>query len=238
MNRRLTEIGWVRLAPVLTVGIMVVLAMVLPNRTRVVAADLDRQAMVAAALHDAPYLIRGRWVGRDIAVPPAAKKLLHTNAILSRRFERIGGGATVRLLLVHCTDVRDMGGHYPPVCYPSAGWTPVDAERPDAIELLVGGQPLPLRVYEFSRIEGGVRESRIRVFNVFILPDGSLTTNIGQVRGRGERRAVSARGVAQLQVVTTMTMGDEDAADAAREILEGMPGLMTALGVWEDRDEN
>ncbi len=40
-----------------------------------------------------------------------------------------------------------------------------------------------------------------------------------------------------MQVVTPMAMGDEDAADAAREILEGMPGLMTALGVWRDRDE-
>ncbi len=224
---------WLRATPALTVGLLLVLPVVVPNRTRIDAADLERQALVTTAVRDAPYRIGGRWVGKDIEVPPAAKRLLHTNAILSRRFQRIGGGATVSLLLVHCTDVRDMGGHYPPVCYPSAGWTRVDTQRSDAIELMVDGRPLPLRVYEFSRIEGGIRKARIRVFNVFILPDGRLTTHIGQVRHLGERLAVSAKGIAQMQVITSMTMDDDEAAEAAREILEGMPGLMAALGVLE-----
>jgi len=238
MSRRfLMERNWARAALALTVGLLLVLPVVLPNRTRVDAADLDRQAQITTAFREAPYRIGGRWVGTDIEVPPAATRLLHTNAILSRRFERIGGGAKLSLLVVHCTDVRDMGGHYPPVCYPSSGWTRVDTERADVIELQVGGRPLPLRVYEFSRIEGGIREAGIRVFNVFILPDGRLTTHIGQVRRLGDRRAVSAKGVAQMQVVTAMAMDDEDAADAAREILEGMRGLMAALGVWKERDD-
>jgi hypothetical protein len=207
--------------------------MVLPNRTRVDAADLDRQAQIVAACRDAPYRIGRRWVGKDIEVPPAAVRLLHTNAILSRRFERIGSGATVSLLLVHCTDIRDMGGHYPPVCYPSAGWTRVERELPHALELKVGGRAIPVRAYEFARLQGGLREVRIRVFNSFILPDGSLTPELGQIRSVAERRAVSARGIAQLQVVTTMDMSLEEAAEAAREILEGMSGLMAALGVEE-----
>ena len=222
--------------PALTAGLLVVLPLVFPNHTTVDAAGLARQEAVRAAVREAPYRI-GHWVGADIPVPPAAVELLHPNAILSRRFQRIGGGPNVSLLLVHCTDARDMRGHYPPVCYPSSGWSIAGVKRSRQAVLMVNGRRMPVRVYEFRRIEGDGRESRIRVFNVFVLPDGTLTPNIDQINRLAERLALATRGLAQMQIVTPSGLNDEEAAAAAGEILEGMSGPLTALGVWREGDD-
>ncbi len=92
-------------------------------------------------------------------------------------------------------------------------------------------------MYEFRRIEGEVREVRIRVFNVFILPDGALTPEIDQIKSLSERLTLSAQGVAQMQIVTPSEMSLDEAAGAAGEILEGMPGLMNALRVGKEPDD-
>ena len=216
----------------LTVGLLLILPVVIPNRTEVDEAGLVRRARVKAAVEAAPSRI-SEWIGADITVPPAAVKLLHPNAILSRRFKPADGGPAVDLLLVHCTDARDMGGHYPPVCYRAAGWVQEDTSGET---LTLTGRALPLRVYRFSRAEGPGVERRMRVLNVFILPDGTLTPEIRDIRKLSERLALSSQGVAQLQIITPIEMRLERALDAARELLEGMPDLLEALGVWKEGD--
>ena len=63
-------------------------------------------------------------------VPPEAQELLRPNAIFSRRFQR-PGEIGVHVLVVHCSDARDMIGHYPPICYPSSGWvSTITGNRP------------------------------------------------------------------------------------------------------------
>ncbi len=222
--------------PAVTFGLLLVMPLVFPNRTTVDASLVAQQAAVRAAVESSPYRVGG-WIGTDITVPLAATKLLRPNAILSRQFRRIGGGPAVNLLLVHCTDVRDMRGHYPPVCYPSTGWSFVGEKTGKEATLTVNGRRAPIRVYEFRRIEGEVREVRIRVFNVFVLPDGTLTPEIDQIKSLSERLALSAQGVAQLQIVTPLEMSLDEAVGAARDILEGMPGLMNALRVWKEPDD-
>src|SRR5262245_21230560 len=65
----------------------------------------------------------GEWVGREIEPPEAAVSLLRPNAIRGVRFEHEATKEEVSLTLVQCRDARDMGGHWPPVCYPAHGWT-------------------------------------------------------------------------------------------------------------------
>src|SRR5690606_34429817 len=76
---------------------------------------------VATAVESTPYAI-GDWRGEDEEVIQAARKLLRPNGMVQRRYVQPGGGG-FGLLVVHCKDVRDMEGHYPPICYPSQGWT-------------------------------------------------------------------------------------------------------------------
>ena len=216
--------------PGLTLVLLLVLPIVFPNRTIVDAAAVAHQKAVALAVEQTPYRI-GQWVGRDMAVPPAAIRLLRPNAILSRRFQRIGGGLTVDVLLVHCTDARDMRGHFPPICYPFAGWQAMPPKNGRESELMVAGQPIPVRIYEFHRVEGGNRETRIRICNTFILPDGTVTTEIAQINRLTERLALAATGIAQLQIVSHHDIDEERTARAAGEILTGMPELLTTLRV-------
>ena len=97
--------------------------------------------------------------------------------------------------------------------------------------LEVGGRRLPVEMYTFRRMVDGIRESRIRIYNFFVLPDGRVTADIAELRGRSERLALSAKGVAQIQILTLIEMPPAQAAAAANELLEGMAGLLAALGI-------
>lgn len=213
----------------LTAGLLVLMPWALPSRIIVTAADVAQQAAIREAMEGAPYRI-GNWMGTEVALPPAAIRLLHPNAALGRRFSLGETGMSLSLLIVHCTDARDMRGHYPPVCYPSSGWSfeGPPPGRPSA--LMIEGRRVPVRMYEFRRIEGG-SESSIRVFNLFILPDGATTPDLERISWLSERLALSTQGVAQMQIVTSLEVGEQQAADAAAEILGGMPDLFKAFRV-------
>ncbi|HWP40988.1 MAG TPA: hypothetical protein VNL70_08680, partial [Tepidisphaeraceae bacterium] len=88
-------------------------------------------ARIRAAAQVLPVCV-GPWLLTENPEPPGAATLLKPNVIISRQLRRISGGwdasgepdppRTFNLLLVHCRDVRDMLGHYPPICYPAQGW--------------------------------------------------------------------------------------------------------------------
>lgn len=219
-----------RAMPVLVFALLLGLPRAFPNRAVVDAATAGQWQVVADAVAAVPYRI-GPWAGRDEQFAPAAIQLLHPNAILSRRYERIGGGGTVSLV-VHCTDVRDMRGHWPPMCYPANGWaaSPPLPEDGAAVELAVAGRKMAAREYEYQRSEAGGWESRIRVVNLFVLPDGRVTGELREISRQSERLARAVQGVAQVQIVTPAIMQRDQAAAAASELLEGMPDLLEALG--------
>ena len=222
-------------APALALLLLCVLPLVFPNRTITDATTRARQQSVALAIANAPYRI-GQWVGKDIEVPPAATKLLRPNAILSRRYRRMSDDLVLDLLLVHCSDARDMGGHYPPNCYPSSGWSAMHPGTDRETNLTIAGQAIPVRVYEFQRMQDDLREVRVRIFNVFILPNGELTTDIGQVNRLRERLAFAAAGIAQLQIVMSADLDEERAIPAASEILTGMSEILKELRVLTGGD--
>jgi len=231
MKLRRKSPGFVsRAAPGIALGVVIGLPVIMPNHLRLDPAAMARQEAVAAAVEAAPYQV-GRWLGRDIEVPRSAVELLKPNAILSRRFQRADGGHSVSVLLVHCMDMRDMGGHYPPNCYPSSGWVSLEDTQADEVMLDYRGRPFPARVYAFRRIEDGIREARIRIYDFFVMPDGKVTADIAVVRGRSERLALSAQGVAQMQIITAFEMPPSEAVAAANELLEGMGDILDSLGI-------
>jgi hypothetical protein len=220
-------------APWCTLAMLVALATWLPNRVTLDAATDERQIEIASAMKDVPLFI-GDWVGRDWEVPPEAQELLRPNAILSRQYQR-PGEANLHVLVVHCSDARDMIGHYPPVCYPAAGW--VRDRSPElVVTLSAEGHRLPARTYLFHRTrENGVEES-IRIFNAFVLPDGTVTPDIGDINRQSERLAVSVQGVAQLQVISAADSEFAEAVLDGSELLDGMSGLLGALGIGARSD--
>jgi hypothetical protein len=217
-------------APWITIAALMLLAALLPNRTAATLDSAARKAEVARAIDEAPYFI-GRWVGEkpeEGSIPREAQKLLKPNGMLNRRYS-CPGGPWMHVLVVHCGDARDMIGHYPPICYPSTGWMESPAHANSDLTLTVQGLPFPVREYGFTRYLDGGREDSIRIFNAFILPDGTVTREIDDINRQSERLSVAVQGVAQVQVITSGHVSLQEAITAADEILSGMTGLFDAL---------
>lgn len=218
-------------APLLVVALLATMPLVLPNMTRFNPQSEVRKAELRSAIDDLPYFI-GDWVGTDVDIPREAQQLLKPNASLSRTYEG-PGGAEVHVVLVHCSDARDMIGHYPPVCYPSSGWISMEPERASDMQIEAGELRLPVRLYRFKRLREQGDEDQIRIFNAFVLPDGTVTREIDDINRQSERLAVSVQGVAQLQLLTSAAMTHEEAVAAAGELVQGMRDLLDALRVGE-----
>jgi hypothetical protein len=222
-------------APWLSLLLLAALSQALPNRVTFDERTAARQAEIKAAMETAPFII-GDWMGQqpnsENDVPREAQKLLRPNAILNRWY-RQPGGIALHLLVVHCSDARDMLGHYPPICYPSSGWVDLPMDGEVDTFLAVGDHRLPVRAYKFRRVNENGTETSLRIFNAFVLPDGTVTRDIGAINRQSERLAVSVKGVAQVQVISAAGVSAETAAAAAGDLLAGLDDLLAALGVGQ-----
>jgi hypothetical protein len=186
-----------RFIPVIVTAALLALLASYNFATRVSAADADPyHARVREAVAGVPMRIND-WNGRDETVPREAQALLRPNAIFSRRYVNAGTNDSVALLLVQCRDIRDMLGHYPPVCYPANGKT---LERETPTELHVGGSAIPAVVYEFSYNQGG-EQLRLVVINFLVLPDGRYIPDMAALRRAAGYRRRQPYGAAQVQLV-------------------------------------
>jgi hypothetical protein len=215
------------IAPWVTLALLPLLAWNLPARAVIDDRAVARQVDVRRAFQDVPLLI-GPWIGEDQTIAIEAQELLRPNATLSRTYRALSR-PSIHVLCVHCSDARDMIGHYPPVCYPSSGWVRDTPAGETALTLTFGGRTLPVRLYEFHRMRDGGRRESIRIFSGFVLPDGTSSRDIDDINRQSERLAVSIQGVAQLQVLTSASVSLDDAVESAQQVLAGMNGLFDAL---------
>ena len=174
-----------------------------------VQAYFDRvSAMIDAIPHHS-----GAWVGVDIPATTAAVELLQPNKLMQRRYTNTDTGEWFELLIVHCGDVRDMIGHYPPVCYPAHGWT---LEKKDYVGVQIEGIALNAAVYDFTRDRELTTDS-IVVTDVFALPasdDDSFGPDLALIERAGRFRNRARLGSAQIQVIRDPKMSPEHAREA------------------------
>ncbi|MFZ9881483.1 MAG: exosortase-associated EpsI family protein, partial [Phycisphaerales bacterium] len=156
--------------------ILLVAAWVLGGRTFAVVAGETRRAEVDRAFSKVPLLL-GAWLGTDVPLPAGATEVLHATGTLSRRYVRIGSSTEVTVALVHCGDVRDMLGHYPPACYPSQGWQLTNAGG-DLMPIRLLGRPATAAVYRFEKPESGGSKSSLSVVGCFLLPGKPSTSDV------------------------------------------------------------
>jgi hypothetical protein len=218
-----------RVAPWASLVVLCGLSTWMPSSVHVGEEAVLQRQRIAAAMAAVPFFV-GEWVGRDEQVPPEAQKLLRPNAIFSRTYQKPGGPG-LHLLLVHCSDARDMIGHYPPICYPSSGWVAEDVPGPAEGVLHAGEGELPVRLYGFRRMHERGRVDRIIIFSAFILPGGAVSRDIDRINRQSERLEISVQGVAQLQVIVPAALGRANAVAAANDLLGGLEELLRALQV-------
>ena len=128
-----------------------------------------------------PFLA-GNWVGTDCPLPAGAAEILMPTAVLSRRFVELGTGRRATLGIIHCGDVRDMHGHYPPSCYPASGWHAREGGH-DVIDLVLDGESFRASLYRFESTES--TGTRREVFGA-----GGVNQAIAEFVGNGTLRCL------------------------------------------------
>ena len=221
-----------RPAPLVTLAILLASPAVLARQS-FSEADLARQAQIVAEMETVPFQI-GSWAGSTVPIPTDQTEILHPNALLSRTYTQVGQrgpGSRVTMLLVHCSDVRDMDGHWPLHCYPKSGWSLVDF-RPDILVRSPEGVEHAFAWGRFSIADGGVGQRMMTVLFTFILPEGRIETDMRRVSDRSTRKADSQKGVAQFQFVFGGDVPPERCAAVAEELMQGVPrALRGRLGM-------
>mgnify|MGYP003109778905 CR=1 FL=1 len=216
-------------APLLAAGLLI--AMVSTN-----AAGTMRTAPGTSAYFDRVKVTiegvpmqSGPWLGVEIPVIAAAQDLLQPNKILQRRYTHAETREWFEVLIVHCGDVRDMLGHYPPVCYKANGWTLEQRTTMTvAINETDGSIEAPAMRYAFGR-EADFVEERIRIVNLFALPatesDDSFGRDLSLPDRAGRFRDRARLGSAQVQIILPADV------DAPRrdEIVEAAMGLISPV---------
>lgn len=173
------------------------------------------------------------WTGRPQEVPPAAVELLKPNRIVSRRYINDDTGEVVDFLMVHCKDARDLNGHYPPICYPSQGYTQQHVADAD---WSAGSMHIPGKAYRFSRLDGG-RLWNLDVANFLVLPGGPIIRDMDGVTQAGSDYTRRHFGAAQVQVVTSQDMTTQRRHEIVDEMLEHHQPLLNSLLTLPDASE-
>ena len=155
---------------------------------------------VVEAIDAIPFRI-GEWTGTDLdTAPPQAVELLQPSRILHRGYRISGGNSHLRLVVVHCPNVRDMAGHHPPNCYPATGWT---TERSEEMTITALGQEQTLAVHTFSRIDDTGIPRMLTIASAFVVPEvkNRLVPDMQTLRRVSENHRQSLLGAAQLQII-------------------------------------
>ncbi len=172
-----------------------------------------------------PYRV-GPWVGTDHAPTPAAQQLLRPNVLVSRSYRNAETGKTASLLFVHCRDSRDMSGHYPPVCYPAHGWRGEHEVSEQVVR--VGSMDIPIARYVFER-SGFNRHQKIVIAQAFVLPRRGFATTMDAVRTAASDYPTRAFGAAQVQVVMSAGLREEEERATVRELLAPLAPVFAAI---------
>ncbi|MFM2164025.1 MAG: hypothetical protein RL325_462 [Planctomycetota bacterium] len=226
MSPSISTLRWIhranRLAPVACLAALLGAAWVLSHHA---PSDQDqaraRAASVRNALGSMPFLA-GDWVGTECPLPAGATEILMPTAVLSRRYTELETGRRAMLGIIHCGDVRDMHGHYPPSCYPSSGWRAREGGH-DRISVTLEGEAVDVPLYRFSSVDSAGVAREVSVVAFFVLPEGLVTAEMEQLRSRAAKLDISRMGVGQVQVVMDGWPAVAEAEDIARELIGLIP---------------
>ena len=129
---------------------------------------------------------------------------------------------TASLLFVHCSDARDLLGHYPPVCYRARGHVLVSSAERD---WLAGGTRIEGTRYRIA-VDGPLARSEIVVDNFMVLPDGRFGRDMDAVDRVARDPTLRRLGVAEVQVVTDGEMPDHRRDEVVRLLAQRMTPLL------------
>lgn len=184
----------------------------------------------AARIDEVPLHI-GRFIGQTAAVAPEVESLLKPNRILQRRY--VDPYSTdpddwFSLVIVHCDVAKAMFGHFPPNCYPRAGWT--ESRPPEDVVVWSGESEIPARLYGYAR-EKGMSSERQDILSFFVVPSapGRFGADDRMVDMASRTAASDKLGAAQVQILTPTSMPEERRRAIWSEVLEAIAPVLDTI---------
>ncbi|MEM7681169.1 MAG: exosortase-associated EpsI family protein [Planctomycetota bacterium] len=206
-------------------GLLILSGWAQSTRERAQGAE-DFHQRVRVAIQATPRAL-GAWTGRDEDLPPEAIRLLRPTATTSRIYTRSDRPSFApQLLIVHCQDARDLRGHYPPNCYPSAGYEAAGEER---VTWTVNGQAVPGKRYRFRRAG-----SSFTVAHFFVVPGLGPQAEMTEVFNRASEPRLRRFGAGQAQVLIEGRHTDEQRLQVETELFQGVAGWIEEASRIED----
>jgi hypothetical protein len=185
-----------RLLPVLASGLVIVALSAERLSLLPTKSSVEYHARVKLLADQFPLRF-GHWIGEDVPVTSASRKMLNANVVISRNYRNISSGTPVSYLFVQGKDARALMDHYPPICYVAGGY---DKDLSRAADWQIG--PLGIRGTEYEFTRRDVMSSRsILVDNFIIMPDGRIERDMQATKSAAADVYKRFFGAAQVQLV-------------------------------------
>lgn len=166
----------------------------------------------------------GKWMGREVPVPTSAVSMLMPNVIISRRYDEMGTSRHVSLLLVQCTDARDILGHFPPVCYANQGWT-LDPDHGQPLDRKFDDLVIQTTAYTFT----AQQHNRLIIDNFMLLPNGRTARDMDDVDSAARHLSQKYFGAGQVQLVYDYEPSEQDRAEIFQAMMEMLRPVITQI---------
>ena len=212
------------LAPILSLGLLAAVSLDQGFRHQVPPGAEGYHAAVREVADSIPYHL-GNWVGVDSEISRGALQILDANVALSRSYRQVGTDKAGTLLIVQCADARSLLGHYPPVCYPSQGWSQVFSE---SRELETEGGTLPATEYVFA-YETLAQSARLAVLHFTVLPDGRTAPDMELLERAARERGTKFFGGASVQFVADASLSESDRDEIYRVLHQAAQAWIGAV---------
>lgn len=197
------------IVPIITCALLAGIAADQAAREVAPAGVDEYHARVRAALDKIPYNI-GDWIGKDTEIRQEALKILDANCTLSRVYRNYKTQHTATLLLVQCADARSLLGHYPPVCYPSQGWSEISSE-PGSVPKSYGAFSTTRYAFAYDLMQ---QSNTLHVTHFTVLPDGRIAPDMGLLETAARDRRYTFCGGASVQLIVDSGLSENEQEEA------------------------
>ncbi len=197
------------IVPILTCGLLLGIAADQAAREVAPVGVEEYHARVRSAVAQIPYNV-GDWIGTDTEIRQEALKILDANCTVSRVYRNLKTQRTATLLLVQCADARSLLGHYPPVCYPSQGWSELSAEL-KPVPPAYGTFDATCYAFGYDLMQ---QSNSLRVMHFTVLPDGRIAPNMELLETAARDRRYTFCGGASVQLIVDSGLSESEQNEA------------------------
>lgn len=197
------------MSPIITCGLLLGIAADQASREVAPPGVEAYHARVREAVSLIPFNI-GDWIGTDTEIRQEALKILDANCTVSRVYRNLKTQHTATLLLVQCADARSLLGHYPPVCYPSQGWSELSSKL-EPVPPSYGAFGATSYTFGYDLMQ---QSTSLRVLHFTVLPDGRIAPNMSLLETAARDRRYTFCGGASVQMIVDSGLTESEQKEA------------------------